>query len=98
MKKNIIKVGDGNSIIIQAHLDLITRPHPLLENFPYGAVIKNSSIKTINAKVNIRIREILNRSYILFFLFTFVFYLGFTYGKIREIKEMQKPEETCSLR
>jgi hypothetical protein len=34
MKKKNIKAGEGNSIIIHAHLDLIAEPHPFLENFP----------------------------------------------------------------
>jgi hypothetical protein len=34
MKNKNIKAGEGNSIIIQAHLDLIAGPHPFLENLP----------------------------------------------------------------
>jgi hypothetical protein len=34
MKNNSINAGDGNSIIIHAHFDLIAGPHPFLENLP----------------------------------------------------------------
>jgi hypothetical protein len=34
IKKMVIRNGDGNSIIIHAHFDLIEGPHPFLENLP----------------------------------------------------------------
>ena len=58
-KKNIINAGEGNSISIHAHFDLIDGPHPFRENLPYGAEMKNSRMKTRIAKLKISISEIL---------------------------------------
>lgn len=57
MKKSVISAGERNSIIIQAHLALMVRPHPFLRNLPYGAETKKSRIKTIIAKEKIANRE-----------------------------------------
>jgi hypothetical protein len=57
IKKRIISAGEGNSIMSHAHLDLTAGPQPFLENLPYGAEIKKSSIKTNTATLNISIKE-----------------------------------------
>ena len=57
MKKKIIRAGAGNSIVIQAHFDGIVGPHPLLENFPYGAETKNRVISTTAENEKMRISE-----------------------------------------
>jgi hypothetical protein len=54
MKNNSINAGEGNSIIIHAHFDLIEGPHPFLENLPYGADIKKRAKNVITAKLSIR--------------------------------------------
>jgi len=59
IKKKTISAGEGNSITIQAHFDFITGPHPFLRNLPYGAEIKNKSMKTIIEKLKIKIIKIL---------------------------------------
>jgi len=52
-----INKGDGDSIISQAHFDLMTIPQPFLLNLPYGAEIKKSRMNTSNAKLKISMSE-----------------------------------------
>jgi hypothetical protein len=57
MKNNAIRMGEGDSMIIQAHLAFMEWPHPFLWNLPYGADTKKSTMNTNTARLKITTSE-----------------------------------------